>query len=136
MARAIRNILLVEDDGAIRDSIAELLEGEGYRVIQASNGAEALERLRTDRKPDLIVLDLTMPVMDGWQFRDRQEHDPHICNIPVLVISADHALDQKVEALHADGWLAKPFALDSLLAAIGRVRAAEAQSQVERAVAN
>jgi CheY-like chemotaxis protein len=136
MAQAIRNILLVEDDGAIRDSIAEILEGEGYRVVQASNGAEALERLRCDRNPDLILLDLMMPVMDGWQFRDRQEHDPRIRNIPVLVISADHALDQKLDELRVDGWLAKPFALESLLAAIGRVRAGTAPSQVERAVAS
>jgi CheY-like chemotaxis protein len=113
--------MVVEDDYAIRETLRELLEEEGYRVTQASNGAEALARLRdTEGPPSLILLDLMMPVMDGWEFRDAIAGDPKLSEIPVIVISADHSLDTKVSSMDVQGWLAKPFELDQLLATIGR----------------
>ena len=113
--------MVVEDDYAIRETLRELLEEEGYRVTQAANGAEALARLRdTDGPPSLILLDLMMPVMDGWEFRDAIAGDPKLAEIPVIVISADHSLDKKVSTMGVQGWLAKPFELGQLLAAIGR----------------
>ena len=68
-------ILIVEDDRAIREPLSVLLRGEGYRVSLAENGQEALRKLRTEPSPDIIVLDLRMPVMDGWEFRAIQKQD-------------------------------------------------------------
>jgi CheY-like chemotaxis protein len=115
-------VLVVEDDFAIRETLRELLEDEGYDVSWASNGREALELL-AHRAPRVILLDLMMPVMDGWEFRVAQQKDPALARIPVVVISADHALDQKVAALAVDGWLAKPFELDALLTTLRRYTA-------------
>ena len=112
-------VMVVEDDFAIRETLRELLEDEGYRVTWASNGREALARIR-EHAPRLILLDLMMPVMDGWEFRSAQQRDPELANIPVIVISADHALEQKVGDLSPAGWLAKPFELDALLATVHR----------------
>jgi CheY-like chemotaxis protein len=115
------NILVVEDDFSIRETIAELLEGEGYSVTRAANGAEALERLRRTEETSLILLDLMMPVMDGWEFRSRQKSDPRLAGIPVVVLSADNALDQKVSSLGVDAWLSKPFEVERLLETIDRL---------------
>jgi CheY-like chemotaxis protein len=115
-------VMVIEDDFAIRETLRELLEDEGYGVVWASNGQEALAQLER-HTPRLILLDLMMPVMDGWEFRSAQRRDPVLARIPVVVISADHALDQKVPALAADGWLAKPFELDALLATLRRYAA-------------
>ncbi len=113
-------VMVVEDDFAIRDTLRELLEEEGYRVTQAANGAEALARLRDAGIPKLILLDLMMPVMDGWEFRHAIEADPRLASIPVIVISADHALEQKIGAMHVEGYLPKPFELDRLLETVER----------------
>jgi len=113
-------VMVVEDDFAIRETLRELLEEEGYRVTQASNGAEALARLRESKTPKLILLDLMMPVMDGWEFRHAIEGDPRLADIPVIVISADHGLDQKIDAMHVEGYLAKPFELERLLETVER----------------
>ena len=113
-------VMVVEDDVAIRETIRELLEEEGLRVVGAANGMEALDRLKVGGAPCVILLDLMMPVMDGWAFRDAQRRDPDLAPIPVLVISADHGLDRQVGALGAAGYLAKPFALEELLQAVHR----------------
>src|SRR5262249_26330672 len=90
------HILLVEDDGDTRDGITPVLEGVGYKVESVTNGQEALDQLRTSTAPPcLILLDLMMPVMDGWQFRDEQQRDPFLSSIPVVVVSADGNVDQK-----------------------------------------
>jgi CheY-like chemotaxis protein len=115
-------VMVVEDDFAIRETLRELIEDEGYRVLWASNGREALALLE-HRSPRLILLDLMMPVMDGREFRLAQRSDPALARIPVVVISADHALEQKVAGLAVDGWLAKPFELDALLTTLQRYAA-------------
>jgi signal transduction histidine kinase len=114
-----RSVLVVEDDADIRDTLSGLLSGEGYDVRTCANGLEALERLRHGDHPDLIVLDLMMPVMDGWQFRVHQKKDPHLASIPVLAISADGT--PKAAAIDADVYLRKPVDCDTLLAAIERM---------------
>src|SRR5215208_269699 len=113
-------VMVVEDDFTIRETLRELLEDEGYRVTQAANGAEALACLRTNGTPRLILLDLMMPVMDGLEFRRAMQKDPRLSEIPVIVLSADLALDQKVGPMRVEGYLSKPFELDQLLHTVER----------------
>ena len=81
-------VLLIDDDFAILDGISDFLEGEGYRVVPASNGIDALNQLRSGVRVDAIVLDVMMPMMDGWDFRAEQLADSLLRKIPVVVISA------------------------------------------------
>ncbi|HVV49912.1 MAG TPA: response regulator [Polyangia bacterium] len=112
-------ILLVEDDRSIRTALQGILEDEGYGVTTAENGRQALERLRSGASPALIVLDLRMPVMDGWEFRAAQKSDPTLARIPVLAVSADGSA--KAAAIDAEAYLRKPLSTDALLNAIGRI---------------
>jgi signal transduction histidine kinase len=114
-----RRLLLVEDDGELRNSLSDLLRGDGYQVIGASNGSEALDCLRKGPAPDLILLDLMMPVKDGWQFRIEQKRDPSMASIPVLALSADDS--PKAVAIDAEGYIKKPFHYTTLLGAIRKV---------------
>jgi CheY-like chemotaxis protein len=113
------HILLVEDDLSIRDALCELLAEEGFEVACASNGAEALDRLTAGDPPVLILLDLMMPVMDGFAFRSAQREDPRLARIPVVVLSAGHGAE-RAASLAADGFLAKPFGVDALLETVHR----------------
>ena|SRR5438128_2550638 len=115
-----KSILVVEDDAATRDAVALVLEDEGYSVTGVANGQEALHHLRQTSAPNLILLDLMMPVMNGWEFRKQQTQDPALQSIPVVVISADGALPQKAAALGATDYLIKPIDLDKLLEAVQR----------------
>ncbi len=85
------HVLLVEDDVEICESLAELLRRKGFAVETAQNGREALEKLAHGELPSLIVLDLMMPVMNGWEFRERQLSDATLASIPVVVVSATAA---------------------------------------------
>jgi signal transduction histidine kinase len=119
-----RSVLVVEDDADIRESLVGLLCDEGYDARAVSNGFDALEDLRSGHRTDVILLDLMMPVMDGWQFRVRQREDPRIANIPVLVLSADTTA--KAAAIDADAYLKKPIDCAALVGSIERtVLAAE-----------
>lgn len=113
----MKRILVVDDDPDIRETLAELLQEEGYAVTSAAHGAEALSALRTDPRPGLILLDLMMPIMDGWQFRAEQKKDPELASIPVVVISAT-GRDEFVSSLGAAQFLKKPINLEQLLAAV------------------
>jgi CheY-like chemotaxis protein len=108
------SILIVEDEYNIRAVLTELLEDEGYAVASVPNGLEALAFLRQHR-PQLILLDLGMPVMTGWEFREKQRRDPALADIPVIVMSATPHLDQTAAALQADNCLDKPIELNVLL---------------------
>jgi CheY-like chemotaxis protein len=81
-------VMVVDDDDDVRESVSLLLSDEGYDVVTAPNGAVALHELHEGVQPSLIVLDLMMPVMSGWEFRDRQLHDDQIATIPVIVLTA------------------------------------------------
>lgn len=118
-ARAQKNdILLVEDDFDVRDMMTFFLESEGYRVTAAANGQEAIDYLKKGQTPRLIMLDLMMPVMNGWEFRQQQQQDPRLSQIPVVVISADSNVREKANRLGASNYLAKPIEFDVLLKVI------------------
>jgi len=111
-------VLVVDDDPDILATIGQILDLEGYGVLRARNGQEAFVVLETER-PALIILDLMMPVMDGWEFRRRLTDHPAGLT-PVLIVSADRDLAGKAASLNAQGYIAKPFDLDVLVAAVQR----------------
>jgi CheY-like chemotaxis protein len=115
-----QSILIVEDDADIREALAEILRDEGHEVQGAPNGQQALHVLRDGPLPALILLDLMMPVMNGWQFRQAQRQDPVLAPIPVVVISADGAALRESTLMGASGFLQKPIELDELLAVVAR----------------
>jgi CheY-like chemotaxis protein len=120
-AKPLPIVLVVDDDPDIRDTIAEVLSDEGYPVELASNGREALAVLETDRaKPGLILLDLMMPVLDGWGFMAELQKMPRLAAIPVVVFSAHGANREAIGALGARGFLRKPLQLHELLELVGR----------------
>ena len=114
-----RLILVVDDDPDILQTLALCLSTEGYGVLMASNGQEALEVLR-QQKPACILLDLMMPVMDGWQFVTELEQRGWR-KAPLLILSADRAVQGHATRLHADAYLAKPFDLDELLGKVSQL---------------
>jgi CheY-like chemotaxis protein len=122
MASMMPRILVVEDDEAIRELVSDVLRDDGYEVREATNGLEALGRVR-DERPDLIVLDLMMPVMDGWAFVEECREHAYCDDVPIIVTSASHDLPRTAERLRSFGvrtCLAKPFDVDGLLALIER----------------
>ena len=103
-------VLIVEDDAELRDMMAQLLTLEGFVAATVANGREALEYLRQGDRPDIILLDLMMPVMDGWEFRRKQQSDPALAAVPVVVLSAlDHRRAAEVDAV---AFLKKPLDFD------------------------
>lgn len=116
------SILIIDDDAAIREVLCEILSDEGYAVLSAADGARALDMLRgLVELPKLILLDLMMPGMNGWEFRSQQQNDPRLAAIPVMIVSADSNVPQQARDLQATGYLQKPIALESLIAAAARV---------------
>jgi CheY-like chemotaxis protein len=106
-------VLIVEDDADLREMMAQLLSLEGFTATTVSNGREALDYLHNGARPDVILLDLMMPVMDGWEFRRRQQADPTMSDVPVIVLSA---LDQsRAGDVNASAFLKKPLDFDRLL---------------------
>jgi CheY-like chemotaxis protein len=112
-------ILLVDDDVPSSDALKELLEGAGYDVVCAVNGLEALARLRGSDPFCVILLDIMMPVMNGYEFRDAQLKDPRLAAIPVIVITADGRAREKALQIGTDRYLQKPLSPPDLLQAIG-----------------
>ncbi len=112
-------ILVVEDDDAIRETLVECLEAEGYAVACAANGAEALEQLGRSGPPDLVLVDLVMPVMNGAEMLERMRVAPATRDVPVVLMTA--AAPRELEPLPpADALLAKPFELDAVLGVVAR----------------
>src|SRR5215510_585271 len=125
-------VLLVEDDADLREALIDDLADSGNEVIEARDGAEALAIMRETR-PDIVVLDLLMPVMDGWQFRVEQRRDPELARTPVVAISASGTAAAR--AVDADLYLAKPFGAGTLVDAIETVLATRARKdEIERSV--
>jgi CheY-like chemotaxis protein len=107
-------VLVVDDDPDILEALSEILEAEGFAVRRARNGQEALERLE-EGTPSLILLDLMMPVMDGWEFAQKLRQRPEAKGVPLVVLSADRNVEAKSKEIGSVGHLAKPFELDDLL---------------------
>ena len=119
-----RSLLLVEDDEGIRETLRMLLEDEGWRVFEAQNGVDALERLRDmDTLPSVILLDLMMPVCDGDQFLVEFRREPGNATIPILLLSAASTAElvEKERCCDVAAVVRKPFEVDDLLATVERV---------------
>ena len=114
-----RHVLIVEDDADLLETFLLVLEGAGHVATGAGNGQEALDKLRGGLRPDLILLDLMMPVMNGWQFREEQLKDPALASIPVVVVSAAGPISE-THTLHPAAFLPKPVDLEALLEIVGR----------------
>jgi CheY-like chemotaxis protein len=115
-----QHVLVVEDDADMLDTFVQVLEAAGYRASGAANGVEALALLRNGLRPAAILLDLMMPEMTGWEFREEQLRDPALASLPVIVVSAAGPLAER-ESLRASAFLSKPLDLHSLLDALQNV---------------
>jgi CheY-like chemotaxis protein len=119
----VRRVLVVDDQPDICALLVDVLAAEGYAVTTASNGAEALERLE-ESLPDLMLLDIRMPVMDGWEVLHQRQQQPAWRALPVVACSASYERDlQQAKALGATDYLAKPFDLNVLLDVVSRIAA-------------
>lgn len=117
---ARREILIVEDDWGIRELLTQVLEDEGYHVSSVADGLEALQYLKSARElPTLIVLDFKMPVMDGAEFRMRQQEDVRLAQVPVIFLTADQKGLEDAARMGVTA-LAKPLKLDALLETVAR----------------
>ncbi len=108
-------ILLIEDDADLADALAEVLTMEGYRILYAADGMAALAMLAEHELPDLILLDLMMPKMSGWEFREAQLRDPRLAKTPVIVLSATGERSRPIDATRI---LRKPVTLEELLSTV------------------
>jgi CheY-like chemotaxis protein len=111
-------ILVIEDHELARRALAALLLTMGYEVVEATNGREALMTLATEARPDVILLDLVMPIMDGWEFMKRQRRDWRLCTIPTIVISGVPSHDPRCLEMPIVRLLPKPYTIEQLMAAI------------------
>ncbi|HYT32267.1 MAG TPA: response regulator [Thermoanaerobaculia bacterium] len=116
--KARARILLVEDDADLRESLCKVLEEAGYEVDGVRNGQEALEYLHREQPPCVVLLDLMMPVMTGWEFRDAQRGDPALSDIPVVILTADGRAQSKADSLGVGKFLRKPVQLEELLGTV------------------
>lgn len=113
---ARRSVLVVDDDVDIRMTIRDVLEDEGFTVVCAANGREALDMLlRDERKPALILLDLSMPQMDGWIFCQEQQKVPRLAEIPVVLFSGRYDAAQAARSLNVAALMTKPLRFDGLV---------------------
>jgi CheY-like chemotaxis protein len=117
---AARRILLVEDDTGIRDSVVECLELEGYEVSAVPNGSAALDWLHRELPPDVLLVDLVMPVMSGGELLARVRADPRLASVPAVLMTAAIPTAQSPMP-QADAVLPKPFELDALLDVVARL---------------
>lgn len=111
-------VLIIEDDEAISEAIASLLEDCGYSAVRAVDGRGGLEALRNGPKPSLILLDMAMPGMNGERFREEQVKDSDLAGIPVVLFTADSRAENKAKELGAAGWLRKPVDPQRLLSIV------------------
>lgn len=106
--------MVIEDEKEIRETLKDFLEFEGYEVLTAENGFEAMGQLEHSKSPNLILLDMKMPIMNGWQFA-KEYLDKYDHTSPIVVITAAADAEQRAKDINAEGWISKPFNLDLLL---------------------
>lgn len=116
-------ILIVEDDPDLRLVHSEILSHEGYTVLTAADGVEALEVVENEGPPAMILLDLRMPRMNGWDLAERLRQRPGWRDIPVVVVAAHYRIAEEAAAIGARAWLHKPVSIDVLLRVVGQVYA-------------
>lgn len=114
-------ILVVEDDDPLRDALCDVLSGDGHRVAAATNGLHALAELQTLAAPDLIILDLMMPVMNGWDFHSHLKANPALRAVPVLLLSAYVQRGSHTGPQDVEGALQKPVSMQDLLGWVRRL---------------
>ena len=113
-------VLIVEDDSALREALVQVLADEGYDILSARDGLEAVNCLKKGNRPDVILLDLSMPVVNGWEFRMFQKRDPELAGIPVILITAGGYSREEVAWLEPSAMIPKPVDLSVLLAVVHR----------------
>jgi two-component system chemotaxis response regulator CheY len=116
-----RTVMVVEDDPDCLEVVAHALALDGYAVMTAVDGRDALRALEAGPAPDLILLDLMLPVMDGWQFLEEQRARPALAGIPVVLLSGERALRRRASELGVAGAIPKPIELDELVSTVRRV---------------
>jgi CheY-like chemotaxis protein len=124
-------ILIVEDDSALREALAQVLSDEGYDLLAARDGLEAVNCLKKGHRPDVILLDLSMPVVNGWEFRMFQKRDPDLADIPVILITAGGYSREEVAWLQPSALIHKPLDLPVLLDTIRRNCASSEETDSE-----
>jgi CheY-like chemotaxis protein len=117
------HVLIVDDNADTRDGLRKLLEGAGHAVTCVVNGEDALRCLSEEARPDLILLDLWMPHMDGWKFRQRLWQNPVLAGIPVVLVSAECDLGQIADALDVNAYVRKPVDPEVLLQTVSALGA-------------
>lgn len=126
-----QSVMIVEDDSEIRETLKEIIELEGYTVYTAPDGKKALEMLRNAQdRPCLVLLDLMMPVMNGWELLELREQDVLLATIPVVVVSA---AGDRAKNTHATGYIKKPVDIDVLLGTIRQYCGEPASSAEDKA---
>lgn len=119
--RGTPQVLVVDDEPDLRLMLRLALRRDArFEVCGEAENGEVAVQMATRLQPDIILLDLMMPVMDGWQFRRAQQSDPMLAPIPVVVVSADASVQQRAAAIDAAGYLRKPIQLDTLLGTVAR----------------
>ncbi len=118
-------VLVVDDDTSILDTVSAILSGEGYAVMSAASGQEALDVMSREQ-PVVILLDMRMPVMDGWAVARALRAQGS--TVPIVVMTAAESARRWADEVGAEGYLAKPFALDELLSTVERFRGPEGRS--------
>lgn len=113
-------VMIVDDDADVREAMDLSLTLDGFETVLASDGSEALECLREGQAPDVILLDLMMPTMNGREFLLRLRQDPKTAGLRVVILSGDGEVRQTALAIGADDWIAKPVEIDHLLAVVHR----------------
>jgi two-component system response regulator MprA len=118
--RRIHTVLVIEDDAVLNEAMRAILEAEDYRAVGVRDGQEALERLRGDFAPCLILLDIGLPRKDGRAFRREQLADARLAKIPVVAYSGDERIAQVARELKVDHWFQKPVDFGALLEMVSR----------------
>ena len=121
MTQANRSIMIIEDEEDIREILKEFFEGEGYEVRTAVHGKDAFRILEEKGKPNMILVDLMMPVMSGEEFIEKKKLHPIFADIPTVIMSADHRTKAKAAALNIKWAISKPLELTSLISIVDEV---------------